>query len=315
MQPRRATVPAFAKINLSLQVLGRRPDGYHEIRTVFQTVALADRLALEFTPAGGGLRVEVAGRPPIPDNLAERAARQFCQRYGVGGRLRIELEKRIPMGAGLGGGSSDAAAVLLALGPLTGRAATPAELMDLAAALGSDVPFFLCGGTALGLGRGEQLYPLPDAASRPVLIVAPPIHVSTAEAYARLGRPALTSAADSRKLNVFQSFVWQPGYVSGAANDFETAVFELHPELGRWQRKLERLGAQPARLSGSGAALFGVFPDRAKLQGALPRFSKESLKVFSTTLLTRRQYRARISRSLREHVSEETWPPRSRYER
>lgn len=315
MPARRAVVPSFAKVNLSLKVLGRRADGYHELRTVFQTVGLHDRITLEFTPARRGLEVTLEDPLAIPDNLALRAARLYCERQGVRGRLRMRLEKRIPMGAGLGGGSSNAAAVLLALGPLTGRCVPPEALGDMAAGLGSDVPFFLYGGTALGLGRGEELYPLPDAPRYPVLIVAPPVHVSTAEAYLALGRPELTSPVDCRKLRNFQSFVWRAEYLSGAENDFESAVFRLHPELGRWKRKLERLGARAARLSGSGAALFGVFPDRAKLQGALPQFSTEPLKVFSTTMLGRAQYRARLLRSLREHVSGEGWPPRNRCER
>lgn len=315
MSARRAVVPSFAKVNLSLKVLGRRPDGYHELRTVFQTVGLHDRIAFEFTPARRGLDITLEDALAIPDNLVLRAARLFCQRQGVRGRLRMRLEKRIPMGAGLGGGSSNAAVVLLALGPLTGRCAPLEGLREMAAELGSDVPFFLFGGTALGLGRGEELYPLPEAPRYRVLIVAPPVHVSTAEAYRALGRAELTSPVDFRKLSIFQSFVWRAEYLSGAENDFESAVFGLHPELGRWKRKLERLGAHAARLSGSGAALFGVFPDRAKLQGALPQFSTEPLKVFSTTMLGRAQYHARVLRSLREHLTGEAWPPGSRYER
>ncbi|MEJ5366751.1 MAG: 4-(cytidine 5'-diphospho)-2-C-methyl-D-erythritol kinase [Bryobacteraceae bacterium] len=315
MSPRRAVVPSFAKVNLSLKVLGRRADGYHELRTVFQTVGLHDRIAFEFTPARRGLEITLEDPLSIPDNLALRAARLYCERQGVRGTLRMRLEKRIPMGAGLGGGSSNAAAVLLALGPLTGRCAPLDALQEMAAELGSDVPFFLYGGTALGIGRGEELYPLPEAPRHAVLILAPPVHVSTAEAYRALGRPELTSPVDFRKLRVFQSFVWRADYLSGAENDFESAVFGLHPELGRWKRKLERLGAHAARLSGSGAALFGVFPDRAKLQGALPQFSTESLKVFSTTMLGRAQFRARVLRSLRLHVNGEAWPPGSRYGR
>jgi 4-diphosphocytidyl-2-C-methyl-D-erythritol kinase len=189
--------------------------------------------------------------------------------------------------------------------------------MRLGARLGSDVPFFLVGGTALGLGRGEELYPLPEARKQPLLVLSPPIHVSTPEAYRALKRQApggeLTSGPELPKLDVFQSFVWQAYLASDAENDFEDAVFQLHPELKRWQRKLERLGAHVARLSGSGAALFGVFPNQAKLQGALPQFRTEPLKVFSTTVLTRREYRARLCASLREHAIEGTWPPQSRY--
>jgi 4-diphosphocytidyl-2-C-methyl-D-erythritol kinase len=313
MPARRAAVPSFAKVNLSLKVLGKRADGYHELRTVFQTVALHDRIEFEFTPARRGLAIELDDALAIPDNLVMRAARLFCETLGVRGRLRMRLEKRIPMGAGLGGGSSNAAAVLLALGALAGRRADMDMLHRMAEALGSDVPFFLHGGTALGLGRGEELYPLPEAPQLAMLILAPRLHVSTAEAYRALGRPALTSPVDSRRLNVFRSFVWRMEDLSATENDFEAAVFGLHPELARWKRKLERFGAHAARLSGSGAALFGVFPDRAKLQGALPQFSKEPLKVFSTSMLSRARYRARVLGGLREHVTGNEWPPASRY--
>ncbi|MGO9242326.1 MAG: 4-(cytidine 5'-diphospho)-2-C-methyl-D-erythritol kinase [Bryobacteraceae bacterium] len=314
MDARRATLPAFAKINLSLKVLGRRADGYHELRTVFQTIALHDRLEFEFTP-GGRTSIELKDELGIEDNLVLRAARLFFESKKVRGGLRMRLTKRIPMGGGLGGGSSDAAAVLLALGALTGREATLGELSTMAAQLGSDVPFFLTGGAALGMGRGEELYPLPEPKPLPVLVLAPRIHVSTAEAYRALGRPALTEVDVPAKLNCFQSFVWQAYSAPAAENDFEDAVFRLHPELARWRRKLERHGAQTARLSGSGAALFGVFPDRANLQGALPRFRTEPLQVFSTTMVTRARYRGAIQRGLQGHARPGTWPPGSVYAR
>jgi 4-diphosphocytidyl-2-C-methyl-D-erythritol kinase len=187
-------------------------------------------------------------------------------------------------------------------------------LLSLAAALGSDVPFFLHGGAALGLGRGEELYPLPEPRPRPVLILAPAIHISTPEAYKALNRPGLTSGQLSPKLNTFQAFAWSGLSGPLAENDFEGPVFSLHPELKRWREKLIRLGAHAARLSGSGATLYGVFPDRAKLQGALPRFRTEPLQTFRTTFLTRAQYRSRLLASLSDHVVEDTWPPRSRYE-
>ena len=310
--PRTATLPAFAKINLSLKVLGRRADGYHELRTVFQTISLHDRLEFEFTP-GRESKIELEDALGIADNLVLRAARLFCETKKVRGRLRMRLTKRIPMGGGLGGGSSDAACVLLALPALTGRDATLEELSALAAQLGSDVPFFLTGGTALGLGRGEELYPLPEPKPLPVLVLAPPIHVSTPEAYLALGRPALTEIDVTAKLGVFQSFLWQAYCAQAAENDFEDAVFRLHPELERWRRKLERHGAHSARLSGSGAALFGVFPDRAKLQGALPRFRTEPLQVFSTMMVTRARYKAAFRRGLQGHARPGTWPPGSVY--
>lgn len=316
MPTRTARVRAHAKINLSLKVLGKRPDGYHELRTVFQTIGLHDVIEFRFTP-GRGLRIDLDDPMGLPDNLVTRAAQAFCERFSVRGRLEMKLEKRIPAGGGLGGGSSDAAAVLLALPALTGKKAGLGDLMELAAGLGSDVPFFLVGGTALGLGRGEELYPLPEMPPLPVLVLAPPVHVSTPEAYRALGRGALTLDEISSTLKCLQSFVWQPGNWQAAENDFEGAVFRLYPELGRWQRKLERSGAQAARLSGSGAALFGVFPNQSTLQGALPRFRSEPLKVFSTKLLTRAQYRAGWCRDLRESLAESAlketeWPPRTR---
>ena len=312
MEERSARVRAYAKINLSLKVLGRRPDGFHELRTVFQTIGLADTLDIGFT-SGRGLSIELIDPMALDDNLVTRAARLFAEKFNVRGALRMRLTKRIPTGAGLGGGSSDAAAVLLALPALTGKKADLADLMGLGGQIGSDVAFFAAGGTALGIGRGEELYPLPEPKPLPVMVLAPAVHVSTPEAYKALNRPALTSVAEPPKLNSFQSFVWQSEFASGAENDFEAAVFKFHPELERWLRKLERSGAHVARLTGSGAALFGVFPNQAKLQGALPRFRSESLTVFSTRMLTRRQYRARWSASLREYAIEGTWPPQSRH--
>lgn len=317
MTPRFARVRAHAKINLSLKVLGRRPDGFHEIRTVFQTIGLHDELELEFTP-GRRTSVELEDPMGLPDNLVLRAARLLFDVGRVTGALRMKLHKRIPAGGGLGGGSSDAAATLMGLSVLTGANLDLSGLMRLGASLGSDVPFFLVGGAALGLGRGEELYPLPDMPVKPVLVLAPELHVSTPVAYKALNRPDLTSLDLPSKLNSFQAFVWGSFCADSAENDFEDAVFQLHPELERWQRKLERHGARPARLSGSGAALFGVFPDQAKLQGALPRFRTEPLKVFSTTVLTRARYRAGWFRRLQSHLtesvlSEKPWPPRSRY--
>lgn len=317
MIPRTARVRAHAKVNLSLKVLGKRPDGYHELRTVFQTIGLHDLLGFSFTP-GRGLTITLEDPLDLPDNLVLRAARAFCERYRVRGRLEMKLEKRIPAGGGLGGGSSDAAAVLLTLPALTGKRVEMAQLSEIAARLGSDVPFFLHGGTALGLGRGEELYPLPDVPALPVLVLAPPLHVSTPEAYRALGRGTLTLGGNSSTLKCLQSFVWQPGNWMAAENDFEDAVFRLHPELERWQRKLERSGAHVARLSGSGAALFGVFPNQSKLQGALPRFRSEPLKVFSTTFVSRARYCSGWRRNLREHLAETAlkevqWPPRTRH--
>lgn len=176
------TLRSLAKINLDLRVLDRRPDGYHNLRTVFQTVSLADRIHIDYTPARR-LTVDIRANVDIPgDNLIAKAA----QALAIPGRFDIRLDKRIPMGGGLGGGSSNAAAMLLAIPALTGRRVPLDKLIDLAASLGSDVPFFLLGGTAGGLDRGAELYPLPDSGRLPAILVAPQIHVSTAAAYAAL---------------------------------------------------------------------------------------------------------------------------------
>src|SRR5581483_2736528 len=188
---RQARVRALAKINLDLRVLGKRPDGYHELRTIFQTISLADTIEIAFTPQPK-TSIELEDPHGIPDNLVVRAARLVMGAARVHGKVEIRLTKRIPMGAGLGGGSSDAAAVLLALPVLAGRILSLPTLSDLAAQLGSDVTFFLQGGTAVGIGRGSEVFPMPDIPARPGVLIAPGVHVSTADAYRRLS-PNLTT--------------------------------------------------------------------------------------------------------------------------
>jgi 4-diphosphocytidyl-2-C-methyl-D-erythritol kinase len=313
--PRRATVDALAKINLGLKVLHKRADGYHELRTVFQTISLADKLEVEFVPARR-TKFELESDPDIADNLILRAARLAMDAMRRTGLVRFRLRKRIPMGAGLGGGSSDAAAVLLALPALAGRRIPLDLLIRLAGELGSDVPFFLVGGSALGIGRGSEVYPLPDLPRARGLLVAPDIHVSTPDAYRALGR-RLTIDAPGNMISSFQSRVWRntagvPGGTDLAPgeNDFETAVFRQHPRLQTIKKALLRLGADPALLTGSGAALFGIFRTRDELKEALPHFHEE--RVFPFSFVSRANYRARWWRRLEAHVNEEIWPPQNR---
>jgi 4-diphosphocytidyl-2-C-methyl-D-erythritol kinase len=308
-------VPAYAKVNLGLRVLHQRPDGYHEIRTVFQTISLADRLDISFTPART-LRIETKGTPEIPDNLVERAARLVMEALSMQGHVLFNLKKNIPAGAGLGGGSSDAAAVLLAL-PALVKKAIPADRMHmLAMQLGSDVPFFLHGGTALGLGRGEELYPLPDLPATRGLLVVPKIHSSTAEAYRDLS-PRLTSIALQNKLNTFQQEVWRGvagGSVVVGSNDFEEVVFARHPEVKQIKEHLLRLGAKPAAMTGSGSAVFGMFPETRQLERAQKSFvngRNEYEVVCPISFLSRAQYRSAWRRALKLHVEGNLWPPRS----
>ncbi len=313
--PRRAQVHAYAKINLGLRVLHKRPDGFHELRTVYQTISLADTLGVEFAPARR-TSFDLASDVDIADNLVLRAARLVMDALRTTGRVSLRLRKRIPMGAGLGGGSSDAAAVLLALPALAGKRIPTEVLIRLAGQLGSDVPFLLVGGTALGVGRGEEVYPLPDAPRAAGLLVVPPIHVSTAEAYRALGRD-LTNEAAGNMISSFQSYVWRTGVgVSEepgpalAGNDFEPVVFRDHRGLKSIKTKLQRLGAAPAMLTGSGSALFGIFSAREKMERALPLFRKE--RVFPFVFVSRAMYRARWRRCLGAHMIEEIWPPQSR---
>ncbi|HXT22651.1 MAG TPA: 4-(cytidine 5'-diphospho)-2-C-methyl-D-erythritol kinase [Thermoanaerobaculia bacterium] len=251
---RRVEVRSLAKVNLHLQVVGKRNDGYHELRTVFQTVDLADELTLELGAPGVRLTVEGAALSAGPDNLAHGAATGFLARWAPDRGVSIALRKRIPLGAGLGGGSSNAAAVLLALQRLLGAPAPADELWQLARELGADVPYFLVGGTALGVGRGDEVVPLPELPERDLWLVLPTVHVSTAEAFADLGE--LTGKPfDPRILALVQRGELGWGAFAHAANDFEAAVFRRWPELAALHADLVSTGAV-ARLSGSGAALW-----------------------------------------------------------
>lgn len=315
---RTARLLAFAKINLDLRVLRRREDDYHELRTIFQTISLADRIQVSFTRARRS-SIVVGGNVDIADNLIARAAKACLDAMRINGQVEFHLEKRIPMGAGLGGGSSDAGAVLLALPVLAGKPLDWPTLIKLGAELGSDVPFFLLGGTAVAIGRGTELYPLPDRAPQPGLVVAPGIHVSTADAYRRLS-PELTMESQQNKMVSFQSSVWRgsvpsPGEaeLSCGQNDFETVVFSRHPELKSIKRRLLKLGARPALMSGSGSAIFGLFPERDKLHRAIQSLREE--RVFPITLVTRGKYRSEWWKRLGAHTKESLWPPRSRYAR
>lgn len=256
------SVQARAKINLCLEVLNKRPDGYHDLRTIFQTISLADTLEIHFARARN-TRVEIDSA--IPNNLVVRAAHAVLDALKLNADVRFKLTKRIPMGAGLGGGSSDAAAVLRALPGLAGKSLEIAQLMEIAAALGSDVPFFLIGGCALGVGRGTELYPLPDPPAGPGLLVTPGIHVSTPDAYGALKRSSATNAIGYSSTQALTlSMASRQDWTVHCVNDFERPVFELHPGLRTIKGKLQRMGARPAMMTGSGSALFGMFANASE---------------------------------------------------
>ena len=279
-------IPAYAKVNLRLEVLGKRADGYHELRTIFQTVSLHDTLQLQDSRKSViSLRVRgnaVLSEEPIEKNLVYRAVDGLRRELKVRSGVEITLDKKIPAGRGLGGGSSDAAAALLGYLRLTGKRIDPVRLLAIAAGLGADVPFFLFGGCALGVGKGEEIYPLPDLAPSTYLIVSPnSIHVPTPDAYRWLHAPelaSLTKSAAAHKLYRFCALCWSPREAS-LSNDFEAAVFRRHARLGQIKRALLRKGASEALLAGSGSAVFGVFPSPAKARRAAVGFPNDQVFV------------------------------------
>ncbi len=307
---RTARLRAFAKLNLGLRVLYRRPDGYHELRTVFQTISLADRLEVAFTRSSK-TRIEIAGCPDIADNLMEKAAVMAMEAMRIHADIRFHLKKNIPMGSGLGGGSSDAAAVLLALPVLAGKSLPMHRLSALAGQLGSDVAFFLHGGSALGMGRGEELYPLPDRPRLEGVVVASGVHSSTAEAYRSLSGQ-LTSTELQNKLVSFQQEIWRGGEAVDD-NDFEGVVLARYPELKRIKDRLRRLGARPAAMTGSGSAIYGLFAEAGQAERAKKSFPRE--RVFAISFVSRAQYRSAWRRALHPHIQGNQWPPRSLYAR
>lgn len=270
--PRRARVAAPAKVNLLLRVLDRRSDGFHDLETLFQAVDLCDQV--EVTTGGAGVRLLVEGPDlgPVRENLAYRAAVGFLERAGLAEEgVTIQLRKRIPAGAGLGGGSSDAAAVLRCLDALWPGRAAASELSALALDLGSDVPFFLGpAGLALGRGRGERLTPLPPLPTGHLVLVLPPVHVATGGAYAAL---AGRRAGEATPLRVpLPEGPWALEDVAAMAeNDFEEVVVAAHAQVSASLQALREAGARPFLLSGSGAACFGMFTGAEEARDAASR--------------------------------------------
>jgi len=256
VRARRLVLSAAAKVNLTLEVLGRRADGYHEIATVMQTIDLADRLTLE-DAEGLELRTTAPGVPSDSTNLALRAAAALREAAGIERGVRIGLDKRIPVAAGLGGGSTDAAAVLVGLNRLW-RLRWPRERLDrVAVALGMDVPFFLRGGTALGTGRGEQL----KAVSGPglaLVLVNPGVGASTAEIYGRVTPPMYSAGDHSRALLAALESRRRGHIAEHLYNGLEAAVGPIQRHIARMKAALLAAGALGAAMSGSGPTVFGL---------------------------------------------------------
>jgi 4-diphosphocytidyl-2-C-methyl-D-erythritol kinase len=286
-------IPALAKINLRLEVLGKRPDGFHELRTIFQAISLSDELRLRSTRKPG-ISLCVLGNnslagEPIKKNLVYRAVDALRKELGAKDGVAITLKKTIPAGRGLGGGSSDAAAALIGYLRLTKKKLPLERLFEIGATLGADVPFFLEGGRALGVDKGDEIYPIPDIPKLHLLVVSPKsIHVPTPDAYRWLKAPQLTDSSENYRLLRFCALSWS---LQGGPllNHFEDAVFQQHPRLAEIKRDLLQNGATEALLAGSGSAVFGVFPSPAKARRAAVGFPLDQTFVCET--VSRDSYR------------------------
>jgi 4-diphosphocytidyl-2-C-methyl-D-erythritol kinase len=321
-------VRSFAKINLGLCIGAARADGFHELRTVYQTIALHDVIAVEVV-RGSGIEVRCSDSrvPNDETNTCYRTAARVMSALGVKGRVVIQIDKRLPVQGGLGGASSNAVAALLALERVLKKALPGSERVRMAAEVGSDLPLFLVGGTILGVGRGEEVYPLPDLPTTACVIVAPEIGVSTPQAFrdwdeaspAYVDTAKLTPSSTSDRMKEFGRAVslWLSGFSgktakpisgvpargrgrgetplldlvhTGIENDFERVVFPKHPELCEIKQALQKAGAFYASLSGSGSALYGLFRTREQAKKCADRFNRQGLSATATATLTRPQY-------------------------
>jgi 4-diphosphocytidyl-2-C-methyl-D-erythritol kinase len=265
-------VRAYAKVNLGLHVLGKRPDGYHTIETVFRLVDLYDEIEILQNDHGIHFSTNSAELSNDISNLCVRAAHLLRDLTGTHMGVEITLKKQIPIGAGLGGGSADAAAVLKGLTKLWSLDITRDELQTISASLGSDVPFFFTGMTAFATGRGEILDPFDLKLPYTILLVTPRIHVSTGWAYAQLGPFPKTKRPDLRG-TLEAGIADKVRLQNDLTNDFEEAVFKHHPEIAAIKATLLREGATCALMSGSGSSVFGLFADPATARGLARRLS------------------------------------------
>lgn len=278
---------APAKINLSLDVLSKRQDGYHEVEMVMTMVDLADRLEMQELPRDTIIISSQVGYIPLDEkNLAFQAAKLIKDRYEVRKGVYIHLDKHIPVAAGLAGGSSDAAATLRGLNRLWDLNIPLEELKKLGAELGSDVPFCVTGGTALATGRGEKLEPIENPPQCWVVLAKPPLNVSTSEIYGKL--KASEIKRHPRTADLLQAIAHHDfaGVCEELGNVLEEVTLDLYPEVRQLKECMERLGAEGVLMSGSGPTVFGLVAKEAKaarIYNGLRGFCKD---VFAVRLLT-----------------------------
>lgn len=293
------TLSAFAKINWFLRILGKREDNFHELCTAFQTISLADYLTfseneeLLLTCADSNI-------PTNEQNLIIRAARILRERFSISAGAKIHLEKNIPSPGGLGGGSSDCAVALLGLLKIWRLKISFLELCEIGKNLGSDVPFFFFGGTALGIGRGTEIIEIEDVTENHLLVVTPNISVPTAMAFAKLNAPRLTNISPKSILKICSDEAEK--VFSGQTvpkNDFESVIFEIEPELKRVKETLIEHGAKNAMMSGSGASIFGIFENEETRQATLKALQKEeNWRKFAVATVSRSEYREALKNVL-----------------
>jgi 4-diphosphocytidyl-2-C-methyl-D-erythritol kinase len=314
------TVPSFAKINLGLRIGPARPDGFHDLRTVYQTIALHDDVSVSVERGSGiEIRCENPRVPGDPTNTCFKIVERAIQALKARGRIVIKIEKRLPVQGGLGGASGNAVAALLALERVLRKKLPAAERLRIAAEVGSDIPLFLIGGTILGVGRGEEVYPLPELPPTACVIALPDIAISTPKAFAEWDEEAkLTPSTHSDRMLEFSREIsaWlnavpiSGGRRSGVSakgggraenplldlvrtgieNDFEGVVFPQYPELLGVKRVLEKAGAQYASLSGSGSAIYGLFDSSSRAATAAKKLIEQGTRALVTSTLRRRQY-------------------------
>ncbi len=271
--PRRILLKAHAKINLGLLVLRKREDGFHDIETIFSEIDWHDLVEIHDAP-GISMECTLPSLPADASNLCMKAAALLRGWTNYEGGAHIRLVKNIPVGSGLGGGSSDAAAVLTGLNLLWGTGVPAIDLARLGAQLGSDVPFFIVGGSAFGTGRGELLEHRPATLPYWILTVVPPLHISTAWAYGNLSPQEGSSA---RSLRALFEHLETPStdHLSALVNDFEEPVFRSYPAIRQLKQELAESGSICSLMSGSGSSVFGLFADERDAQDAVSRFPVE----------------------------------------
>jgi 4-diphosphocytidyl-2-C-methyl-D-erythritol kinase len=293
-------IPSFAKINWTLEILGRRADGYHELRTILQTVEVCDQLQFATTESGIVLTCDHPDVPCDETNLIYRAVMLLQELTGCDKGVRVDLQKRIPMGAGLGGGSSNAAVTLLALTRLWELEVAPRDLFRLGSQLGSDVPFFFFGGTGIGIGRGDEVYPMADIAAEHLLLVNPGVHVPTREIYGNLPSE-LTSlpALNNMPFSLEAAYARMHGAQWNLRNDLERPALALYPLIEQVKERLRELNAAAVLMSGSGATVFAVFESEAARAQAMNELSHTEWWCAVTRTLSREKYQAALTENFR----------------